>query len=218
MIFKVFVIFFGSVVFLTFAINVWIVLVSHRHIYTSPEDISPRTAVLVLGAQVIGTTLSPVLEDRVSGGIQLMESGKGEKLLLSGDHREKHYNEVRAMKLFVLDNAPSIPHEDIFLDHSGISTWDSMFRAKNIFEVSDLIIVTQKFHINRAVAMARSLGMDAAGFAVNQGHFSRRTLLFWHFREYFARVRAFYSILFRPNPHFLGDVTPISGDGRYSWY
>ena len=210
-------IFVGGAVLATLLINIGIVLASQRHIYTDINDIPPRTVVLVLGAQVIGTRLSPVLEDRVVGGIRLMENAKGETLLLSGHHEERYYNEVRAMKLYVLEHAPSIAHKDIFLDHSGFSTWESMYRAKNIFGVTDLIIVTQEFHINRAVSMARSLGIDAVGFAINQERFPRRTLLAWQFREYFARVRAAYSIVFRPKPRLLGDEIPISGDGRYSW-
>jgi len=201
----------------TLLVNIGMVFAVRNHIYTDISEIPPRTAVLVLGAQVIGTRLSPVLQDRVEGGIRLMESRQGQKLLLSGDHGQKYYNEVGAMRLHVLANAPFIPHEDIFLDHAGFSTWDSMFRARDVFEVEDLIIVTQEFHISRAVAMARSLGLDAVGYALSQEHFSRRTVRFWQFREYFARVRAFFSIVFRPRPRFLGDTIPITGDGRASW-
>ena len=201
----------------TLLINIGMIFAVRNYIYTDISEIPPRTAVLVLGAQVIGTRLSPVLQDRVEGGIRLMESRQGQKLLLSGDHGQKYYNEVGAMRLHVLANAPFILHEDIFLDHAGFSTWDSMFRARDVFEVEDLIIVTQEFHISRAVAMARSLGLDAVGYALSQEHFSRRTVRFWQFREYFARVRAFFSIVFRPRPRFLGDTIPITGDGRASW-
>ena len=207
----------GGMVLATLLINAGIILAAGKYVYTDINKIPPRTAVLVLGAQVHGTRLSPVLEDRVKAGIRLMENRKGKKLLLSGDHGQKYYNEVNAMRLYVLANAPAIQYEDIFMDHAGFSTWDSMFRARDVFEVRDLIVVTQEFHISRAVIMARSLGMDAVGYAVNQERFAGAWLRSWHFREYFARVRAFFSIVFKPKPRFLGDKIPISGDGRASW-
>jgi vancomycin permeability regulator SanA len=121
------------------------------------------------------------------------------------------------MRLYVLANAPHIPEEDIFVDYAGFSTWESMYRARSVFEVRDIIIVTQRFHISRAVSMARSLGMDAVGYGINQDRFMGRSLRNWRIREYFARVKALYSILFRPKPAFLGDTIPITGDGRASW-
>ena len=207
----------GAAALATLIINIGMALATRKFVFTDLNEIPSRAVVLVLGAQVHGTRLSPVLADRVRGGIRLMESGQGRKLLLSGDHGQKYYNEVNAMRLYVLANAPGIQHEDIFLDHAGFSTWDSMYRARDVFQVEELIIVTQRFHINRAVAMARSLGLDAVGYALNQEHFESRNQRFWHFREYFARVRAFLSIVFRPKPRFLGDPIPIWGDGRATW-
>jgi len=207
----------GVVILLTLVINIGIILAARKYIYTDINEIPPRTVVMVLGARVHGTRLSPVLEDRVIAGIRLMENQKGKKLLLSGDHGQKYYNEVYAMKRYVLTNAPTIQHEDIFMDHAGFSTWDSMYRARDVFEVRDLIIVTQEFHISRAVIMARSLGMDAVGYAVSQERFANSWQRSWRFREYFARVRAFFSIVFKPQPRFLGEVIPILGDGRASW-
>ena len=92
-----------------------------------------------------------------------------------------------------------------------------MYRARHIFEVTDLIIVTQEFHISRAVSMARSLGMNALGYGLYQGRFSGPSLRSWQIREYFARVKAFYSIVFRPKPQLMGEIIPITGDGRASW-
>jgi SanA protein len=193
------------------------ILAARRFVYNDITALPSRTAVLVLGAQVHGTRLSPVLQHRVDAAITLMQKGRGDKLLLSGDHGGKFYDEVTAMRLYVLANAPNIPHEDIFVDYAGFNTWQSMYRARNVFEVEDLIIVTQQFHISRAVNMARSLGMDAVGYGINQDKFEGNHLRAWQIREYFARVKAFYSILFRPKPTYMGEVMPITGDGRYSW-
>jgi SanA protein len=208
---------FALVVLGSLAANAWIILGARKYVYTDINTIPPRTAIMVLGSQTRGRTLSAVLRDRVTGGIQLARAGKGSKLLLSGDHGQIYYDEVNAMRLYVLANAPDIAEEAIFMDHAGFSTWDSMYRARDVFEVKDLLIVTQEFHISRAVAMARSLGIDAVGYAVDEGKFSGRTLQAWKTREYFARVKAFLSIVFKPKPKYLGEKIPISGDGRSTW-
>jgi len=207
----------GAAFLTTLIINIGMILAARKYIYSSINDIPPHTAVMVLGSQTHGTTLSAVLQDRVEAGISLMENQKGKKLLLSGDHSERYYDEVNAMRLYVLANAPTIHKEDIFMDHAGLNTWDSMYRARDVFEVKDLLIVTQQFHISRAVCMARSLGLDAVGYSVNQDRFSGKGLYFWLFREYFARVKAFYSIVFKPMPRYLGARFPISGDGQTTW-
>lgn len=201
----------------TLAINLGIILGTRKYIYTDLKAIPSRTAILVLGSQIRGTRLSPVLQDRVEAGIGLRQAQKGVKLLLSGDHGQRYYDEVNAMRLYVLANAPDIAPEDIFMDHAGFNTWDSMYRARDVFEVRDLIIVTQKFHISRAVCLARSLGLDAVGYSINQERFSGKSLRAWQFREYFARVKAFLSITFKPKPRYLGEKIPIQGDGRATW-
>ena len=201
----------------TFVINIWMIMAARKYVHSDIEEIPNRTVVLVLGSQTRGRILSPVLQDRVDAGISLMENSKGEKLLLSGDHGQIYYDEVNAMRLYVLENAPDIREEDIFMDHAGFSTWDSMYRARDVFEVKDVLIVTQEFHISRAVCMARSLGLDAVGYSVNQDRFRGRSLRAWQTREYFARVKAFYSIVVKPKPRYLGDKIPITGDGRATW-
>ena len=199
------------------AINIAMVKGMEKYVYRDLKLLPYRSTVMVLGAQTHGTSLSPILSDRVNGGIAVIQSGKGTKLLLTGDHGEPFYDEVTAMRLYVLEHARDIPHEDIFMDIAGFSTWDSMYRAREIFEVRDLIIVTQDFHISRAVCMARSLGIDAVGFAINEERFQGRSLRAWRFREYFARIKALHSIVFRVQPRHLGDRTPITGDGRNTW-
>ena len=198
-------------------INIAMVIGTNKYVYNDVNKIPFRATVMVLGAQTHGRNISPILRDRVNGCISMVRSEKGKKLLLSGDHGELYYDEVNAMRLHVLTYAQDIPHEDIFMDHAGFSTWDSMNRARDVFEVKDLIVVTQKFHINRAVYMARSLGINAVGFAVNEDKFQGTTLRAWQTREFFARIKALYSVIFRVKPRYLGDKIPISGDGRETW-
>jgi vancomycin permeability regulator SanA len=92
-----------------------------------------------------------------------------------------------------------------------------MYRARDVVRAKELLIVTQDFHISRAVCIARSLGLNARGYAVNQDRFKGRTLRYWRFREYFARVKAFVYIIFKPKPTYLGDPIPITGDGQATW-
>jgi len=207
----------GAVFLATLAINAGMILMARKYVYSDLSKIPPRTAVMVLGSQIRGTRLSPVLQDRVVAGISLMENQKGKKLLLSGDHGDRYYDEVNAMRLYVLANTQNIQKEDIFMDHAGFNTWDSMYRARDVFEVKDLLIVTQEFHISRAVSIARSLGLNAVGYSVNQERFSGRSLNYWRLREYFARVKAFASILLKPKPRYLGEKFPITGDGQTTW-
>jgi SanA protein len=201
----------------TLAINVGMVMASAPYIRTDSAELPEKTTVLVLGSQTRGTTLSRVLEDRVVAGIELMDAGKGQKLLLSGDHGDRYYDEVNAMRLYVLAHAPAIADADIFMDHAGFNTYDSMYRARDVFEVRDLIIVTQEFHAGRAVFLARNLGLDAVAYAQSQAKFSLRLRMSWYIREYLARVKAFIYVIFKPGPRYLGDKIPITGDGRDTW-
>ena len=198
------------------AVNAGMRLLAQRYLYTNIWDIPQRTAVLVLGSQTQGRKLSRVLEDRVVGGIALITAGKGRKLLLSGDHSQ-YYDEVNPMRLYVLQNAPHIAERDIFTDHAGFNTYDSLYRARDVFAVKDLIIVTQEFHAPRTVFLARCLGLNAVVYVQGQGGYSRRTRTAWNIREYFARIKAVLSVLLRPEPKQLGGRMPITGDGRRTW-
>jgi SanA protein len=198
-------------------INLGMIKTTEKYVYTAIDDIPGKTTVLVLGSQTRGTRLSRVLEDRVIGGIALIERGTGRKLLLSGDHGDRYYDEVNAMRLYVLANAGGIAEEDIFMDHAGFNTYDSMYRARDVFEVKDLVIVTQDFHVSRAVYIARNLGLDAVAYAQSQEKFAFSTRFRWEIREYLARLKAFVYILLKPGPRYLGERIPITGDGRKTW-
>ena len=129
----------------------------------SPEEAATLTdvdCILVLGCYVHDSGRpSDMLADRLRRGIELYQSGAAPKLLMSGDHGQKDYNEVKAMKLEAMDEG--IPSEDIFMDHAGFSTYESAYRAKAVFEVESAFIVTQKYHLYRAVFLARAMGIEA---------------------------------------------------------
>jgi len=136
------------------------------HDISELDDIGPADCALVPGALVYGDgRLSWVLRDRVDYAIELYKAGKVKKLLLTGDHGQKDYDEVNAMKDYAA--AQGVPEDDIFLDHAGFSTYESMYRARDVFRASRVIVVTQAFHLSRAVYDARRLGLDAEGVASN---------------------------------------------------
>ena len=211
--------FLFAVFFLSLILNLIVIKKAEPYIYSDPKTIFWRQTILVLGAQVYRQdTLSYVLEDRVAAGVNLLQNKRANKLLLSGDHGTRTYDEVNAMRKYVQRKAPEIPQASIFLDHAGFNTYDSLYRAKEVFDVNNVIIVTQEFHIARAVFIAKSLGIDAVGFSVSQSKYSRSIQSRWETREYFARVKAFWdaAIIKRP-PRFLGEVISVYGDGKRSW-
>ena len=128
----------------------------------SPEEAATLTdvdCILVLGCYVHDSGRpSDMLADRLRRGIELYQSGAAPKLLMSGDHGQKDYNEVKAMKLEAMDEG--IPSEDIFMDHAGFSTYESIFRARDVFAADKIIIVTQEYHLYRALHVANALGIQ----------------------------------------------------------
>ena len=126
--------------------------------YTNLKDID---CILVLGAGVWGNSPSPMLEDRLLEGIKLYKNGVANKIIMTGDHGRKEYDEVNVMKSFAIDKG--VPSEDIFMDHAGFSTYESIYRARDIFEAKKVIVVTQKYHLYRALYIANQLGIEAYG-------------------------------------------------------
>ena len=167
--------------------------------------------IIVLGAGVRDDgTPSHMLEDRLLTAISLYESGAAPKIIMSGDHGTEDYDEVNVMKAFAI--AHGVPSEDIFMDHAGFSTYDSMYRARDIFEVKTAIVVTQKYHLYRALYLAKSLGLDACGVPSDLRPYRAQT--YREAREVLARAKDFFYAIFKPEPTYLGDVIPVSGDGN----
>ena len=161
------------------------------------------------GVQTCALPISPMLEDRLQRGIALYNAGAAPKLLMTGDHGREGYNEVGVMKRVAVE--AGVPSEDVFMDHAGFSTYESMYRARDIFHAKKVIIVTQQYHLYRAVYIARSLGLDAYG--VNCDYRTHGDQFFRDVREILARVKDFATSIIQPKPTYLGDVIPISGNG-----
>ena len=194
-------------------INLGVTLSADKWILTQQEAgmLSDVDCILVLGCYVYEDgTPSHMLEDRLKQGVALSQDGASGKLLMSGDHGQTSYDEVAAMKLFAMNQG--IASEDIFMDHAGFSTYESMYRAKDIFQADKVIIVTQQYHLYRAVYIARSLGIEAYGVAADYRTYSGQFVR--DVREVLARVKDFVVCVFKPEPTFRGDAIPIFGDGN----
>jgi SanA protein len=194
------------------AANVIIRVDGHRHSVDSAEQAPAAEVAIVLGARVHPDgTPYPMLADRLDTGIALYKLGKVKKLLLSGDHGTTHYDETNAMRKYVL--ARGIPEEDVFMDHAGFSTYDTMYRARDVFQVTTALVVTQGFHLDRAVYTARRLGLEATGVPADIQVYSNEFK--YTVRDWLARCKALLDLsLLHPLPRFLGPQIPITGDGR----
>lgn len=176
------------------------------------EDVD---CILVLGCAVWNNeTLSPMLRDRVTTGLSLYQSGVSGKLLMSGDHGRENYDEVNHMKQFFVD--AGVDPEVVFLDHAGFSTYESMYRARDIFGVKKVVIVTQSYHLYRAVYIARALGLEAYGVASDLQDYALYTNVRNAIRESLARIKDFGVCIVKPEPTYLGDPIPISGSASLS--
>lgn len=211
---KVMIFFFLLGAATVFGINGYVKYSAEKHIVTTEtlqKSKQKADAVIVLGAQVKKDgKLSLMLKERVDMGIQLYKDGITDRIIMSGDHGQDDYDEVNAMKTYAVEHG--VPSECIFMDHAGFSTYDSMYRAKEIFQAEKVIVVTQEYHLYRGVYDANALGLDAEGVscdtAVYTGDSYRRL------REMLARIKDVGYTIFQPEPKYLGEVIPISGDGN----
>ena len=180
----------------------------------SPEEAAALTdvdCILVLGCYVHDSGRpSDMLADRLRRGIELYQSGAAPKLLMSGDHGQKDYNEVKAMKLEAMEEG--IPSEDIFMDHAGFSTYESIFRARDVFAADKIIIVTQEYHLYRALHVANALGVEAYGVSADYHTYVGQA--YRELREILARNKDFATSILKPAPTYLGEMIPVSGDGN----
>lgn len=169
-------------------------------------------AILVLGAYVFPDgTLSFMLNDRLDQAYELYRLGKAGKVIVSGDHGQKDYDEVNTMKKYLI--ARGVPPEDVFMDHAGFNTYESVYRARDIFQVKKVIIVTQEYHLARAVFIAKELGLQACGVAADL-HDYGEVMTVYRLRETAARNKDFFLAgLIKPEPTFLGETIPVTGDG-----
>lgn len=198
---------------LVFGINAWVVYSGGQYILTPEEaaTLSDVDCILVLGCGVWDDGRpSHMLEDRLKRGVALYNEGAAPKLLMSGDHGRTEYDEVNTMKNYAID--AGVPSEDIFMDHAGFSTYESMYRAKDIFCAEKIVIVSQEYHLYRAIYTARALGIEAYGVAADYRTYSGQ--LYRDIREILARDKDFFVAIFQPDYPYDGETIPVSGNGN----
>lgn len=217
--FKVFKITLISIVALCVALVIYLFSInayvknSTKDMIISSEDateLSDVSCIIVLGCQVYEDgTPSGILNDRLKRAVELYKMGAAPKIIMSGDHGQIEYDEVNAMKQVAID--AGVPSEDIFMDHAGFSTYETMYRAKEIFGADKVIIVTQEYHLYRALYIAQRLGIEAFGVSSDYTTYSGQTKR--EIREILARNKDFYTSIFKPEPTYLGEAIPVSGNG-----
>ena len=192
-------------------INFVVIITTRKQIIKNNNfKIKDIDCIIVMGAGIRGNKPTFMLEDRLLESINLYKNSAAKKILMTGDHGNVNYDEVNVMKKFAIDRG--VPSEDIFMDHAGFSSYDSMYRAKSVFNVKKAIIVTQKYHLYRTLYIANKFNIKAYGVAANPrkyiGSFYREL------REILARNKDFIKCIFKPNPKYLGDKIDISGNGN----
>ena len=200
------------IILVIFGINLFVVLSTRKYIVSEENavEIGDVDCIIVLGCGVKNNKPTPMLEDRLLEGIRLYKNGTSAKIIMTGDHGRQDYDEVNVMKQFAIDKG--VPSEDIFMDHAGFSSYDSIYRAKEIFQANKVVIVTQKYHLYRSIYIAKKLGMEAYGVASNPRPYAGQ--LAREAREIVARNKDFFKVLIKPQSTYLGETIPVSGNGN----
>ena len=193
-------------------INLAVVFSASNRIYEAPSSITEKDydCILVLGAGIRQGRPSDMLADRLDVAIELYKSGVAPKILVSGDHGKEDYDEVNVMKNYCIEKG--VPSEDVFMDHAGFSTYESIYRAKEIFGVEKMVICTQEYHLYRALYISKAFDIDAVG--VNCTLRSYHNAFWRECREVVARCKDYVTSIFKPQPKFLGDKVSLKGDGN----
>lgn len=188
-------------------IHVGVASVSKPYRFSHAGEMPKGDAIIILGA----LPYSSILNDRLKIGYELYRLGKAPKIIVTGDNSRDTYNEPLYMYNFLVEKG--VPSKAIFMDYAGFDTYDSLVRAKKIFEVQTPLIVTQDFHLPRALYIARNIGLEAYGLTADLQNYGNNNLRYWQLREVVATAKAWLDVQLGSMPTYLGDTIPISGSG-----
>jgi len=175
-----------------FSVNLWIYLFSSNFIIKDLKDLPKKETALVLGSSAFGD----ILKDRAETALFLYNQKKVDSILISGDHSKNDYDEVSVVEQYLREEGV----ENIITDSFGLDTFDSLYRAKNVFKKHEIIIVTQDFHLSRALFLARKLGIESYGFSSSKKEYPNSN--YNQVREFFANIKAFFDILLKSKPKY----------------
>lgn len=197
-------------IIISIGLNIYIILSTKSKIQSIDKLVNKDVdCIIILGAGIWGEKPSYMLEDRLLTGINLYEKKVSGKIIVSGDHGRIDYDEVNVMKDYLIEKG--IASENIFMDHAGFSTYDSIYRAKKIFKADKIIIVTQEYHLYRALYIAKKLDIEADGVVANKREYFNQFKR--DVREFFARIKDYIKCIFKPEASYLGEVIPVDGNG-----
>jgi SanA protein len=199
----------GAAVFL---IDTHVKSKASEFILTDVNALPQVDAVIVLGAYVLpGGYPSTILRDRLDTGLEVFTAGKTNRIVVTGDHGTTDYDEVNGMRQYL--ESKGVSREMIFMDHAGFNTYDSMYRARDVFMIKKAVIVTQEYHLYRALYIARSLGIEAWGYPSDLRYYAGQS--YYDLREIAARVKDYFQVnLFHTKPRFLGEPLPVWENGE----
>jgi SanA protein len=182
-----------------------------KYIVSDIDQLPEVDAVIILGAYVTPSgDPSIMLRDRLDAGLEVFTLGKTDRIVVTGDHGRTGYDEVNGMRQYL--QSKGVNRENIFMDHAGFNTYDSMYRARDVFLIKKAVIVTQEYHLYRALYIARGLGIEAYGYAAEMRPYIDDT--YYNIREIAARIKDFFQVnILRPKPQFLGEPLPVWEDG-----
>ena len=199
--------------FMSILIINWIVKNTTKNKILTLEEVKKLNnidAIIILGCKVKENNIpSDMLKDRLETGIEVYNLNVTDKIIMSGDHGRTEYDEVNVMKDYAINKG--IQSKNIFMDHAGFSSYETMYRAKKIFEAKNVIIITQEYHLYRSIYIAKKLGLNAYGVSADKQRYFGQTKR--DLREILARYKDFFKTIIKPKPTYLGEVIPISGDG-----
>ena len=203
----------GSFFLFLLGTNLYVWIRSDKYIVSEIRELDrPVDAIIVLGAGLTtDNEPSQFLKDRLNAAIRLYNLGISKRLLMSGDHGDDYHNEVRVMKEYAITQG--VPPDHIFMDHAGFTTYDTMIRARDIFQVKTCVIVTQKYHLFRSVYIANGIGLQAQGYASDIHISDKFDFVIFEAREFLARIKAVWMVMTEPEPAYRGEVIPITGSG-----
>ena len=209
-IFKILIVIAIISIILVLFINFYVVGMANKRMIKDNDYSSLKNVdcILILGAGIWGDKPSPMLQDRLDEGVKLYKEGIASKIIMSGDHGREEYDEVNIMKEYAIEQG--VPSEDIFMDHAGFSTYESIYRSKEIFDADNIVIVTQEYHLYRALYIAEKLDINAYGVNSDPRKYNGQT--FRELREILARNKDFINCIIKPEPTYLGESIPVSGD------